>query len=449
MKANEVLEFERGLPAALDAERFVLGSLLHSPGAFAAIQDQLSADDFTVESHRRIWAAMNWAESEQREIEQITIAQRLSDTGQLEAVGGLTYLLSLDESLPQMFNLDAYVRIVLDKAVLRRVIAAMERVKTEAFLGQRPAEDILASARAAVDGILATQEARQPLESVGEIITRYGGIEAFLSPDRQNAESVMVPWAALGSVMYSLRESELTIVAARPGVGKTAFAAQLAVAAAQQGKAAACFSMEMDAREYLSRMIATGAQINLHRHRKYGSSDEQRQKLALTAGELDLIPLYTDARTGTSVANVYAAVQRLQSKQQVGVVIVDYLQLISAESSRGNRNEAVASVARDLKLMASRLSVHVVALSQLTREAEKFWNEGRDPENFMLLDSGGIEAAANNIIFLWPDRDGYRACKAGDAQEMLVNVWVTKQRSGPQGVVQLRFTPRFTRFEDA
>ncbi len=437
------IAFQKGLPSNLEAERLTLGAILLDPECFILVAGELIPEDFTLEAHRRIFQRMNTLHDRGDKIDRVGLANELMRHSELESVGGLSYLISLDEGIPQIVNVFGYVRIIKEKAVLRKIIYTAQSVMDKAFLGVEEADHILAEAE---ESFLKVGEARakntlqRPDQIIGEI-----GLDQFLDPSTR-IQGVTTGFYKFDEMTGGLREGELIIIAARPAMGKTAFALNIAshVCGPALERPTVVFSLEMSKESLLTRMVCAAARVDQHRFRTGFLDDDERRQLANKASMLMDSPLYLDDSPGVNVMDIHAKLRRVQAERGLGLVIVDYLQLMQSRGAHDSRTQEVSSISRGLKLLSKELKVPIIALSQLSRAPETRPGDHR-PQLSDLRESGSIEQDADMVCFLFreevykPDRDDLKG---------LAELIISKQRNGPIGKVPLAFLHKFTQFEN-
>ncbi len=433
------LLMERGLPESVETERLVLGSILldyreNLPAALGLLRPQ----DFALKSHRRIFGAMVEMDKVCEPVDRVTVFNRLQANGHAEAVGGLSYLVSLDDGLPRLCNFEQYLLIVREKAILRRTVFACDRLKNACLLGIDPPADLLAQAERTLVAIAGDAATGGRLRTASEVFAEQG-VEAILNQSRAAGKSIPFPWPSLNELLIGVQSGQLVVIAARPGVGKSAAAAQLAAHAAMEGSRVALFSLEMSASEILQRMVCSAAGVNMHTARRGRLSEQERFEMSRAATDIAALPLYIDDATGCTMGALNAAVRRLNAKHPVGLVIVDYLQLMDVPGRRENRNVEISEISRGLKRLARELEFPVVALSQLNREPEKHM---RRPMLADLRDSGSIEQDADVVVLL------HLVNAEPGARVVDCEFLVAKHRNGPIGKRVLRFHRESTRFVD-
>jgi replicative DNA helicase len=440
------LTFERGLPTNVDAERFVLGSILLNQDTYFQVAGAVEPEDFSLEKHRRIFARMKDLYDRGEKIDRVTLANELMKQGQIESVDGFSYLVSLDEGLPALSNLDSYVRIVKDKATLRKLIFSAQKVIDRCLIGEEEPDEILAGAE---ESLLKLGEARsgERLESPAAVIGKFpGGVNAFLDPS-QRVSGLSTGFAKFDEMTGGLHGGELLILAARPSMGKTALALNIAQHVAthpQMRKPVAVFSLEMSSASLLTRLLCSAARVDQHKFRAGYLNADERRKLQVALADLTDSPLFLDDTAGVNLMDIHSKLRRMQAEHGLSLVVIDYLQLMSSRGRSENRNQEVSAISRGLKLMAKDLDVPFLVLSQLSRAAETRIGDHK-PQLSDLRDSGSIEQDADLVAFIFREEVYKR-----DREDLrgLADLIVAKQRNGPIGNVPLRFLGQFTRFEN-
>ncbi len=440
------IALERGLPANLDAERFVLGSIMLDDSTFIQIAGTLEPDDFSIEKHRRIFARMVELYDRGERIDRVTVANELIKQNQLESIDGLSYLVSLDDGLPAVSNIDSYVRIVKDKSVLRRIIFSSQKLIDRCLLGEEEPDEILASAE---EGLLKLGETRSKdaLLDPGTIIREYeGGLNTFLDPSKR-IKGISTGFIKFDEMTGGLHGGELIILAARPSMGKTALALNIAQHVAmnpQENSTVSVFSLEMSRESLLTRMICATARVDQQKFRAGFLNQDERRRLQKAASELVQAPLYIDDTPGVNLMDIHAKLRRLRSEHGLGLVVVDYLQLMSSRSRHENRNQEISSLSRGMKLLAKELNVPMLVLSQLSRAPETRPGDHR-PQMSDLRESGSIEQDADLVAFIYRE-EVYKQ----DREDLkgLAELLLAKQRNGPTGRINLVFLKEFTKFEN-
>jgi len=436
---------DKGLPTNLDAERFVLGSIMLDDNLYIQAAGTLESDDFSLEKHRRIFKRMGDLHERGEKIDRITVANELIRFNELEACDGLSYLVSLDDGLPQIPNLDAYIRIVRDKATLRRIIFASQHLMNRCLMGEEEPEEILAGAEETLLK-LGEQRVKTGLLDPQRILSAYeGGINAFLDPSKR-IKGISTGFLKFDEFTGGLHSGDLFILAARPSMGKTAMALNIAQHVALKLKqTVAVFSLEMSKESLLTRMLCSAARVDSQKFRQGYLNPEDRRKLNHALHELIEAPLYIDDSPGLHLMDMHAKLRRLQQERgKLGLVIVDYLQLMTGRGRFENRNQEVSALSRGMKLMAKELSVPMIVLSQLNRAVETRQGDHR-PQLSDLRESGSIEQDADLVGFIFREEVYNR-----DREDLrgLAELILAKQRNGPVGTVNLVFLNSQTKFEN-
>jgi replicative DNA helicase len=440
------LALEKGLPANIDAERLVLGSIVIDDSLYLSTTAVLEPDDFSLEKHRRIFARMGDLYERGDRIDRVSLAEELMRKNQLESVDGFTYLASLDEGLPKIPNIEGYVRIVKDKSTLRRIIYTSQRLIDRCVLAEEPPDEILEGAEEALLK-LGESRAKDALRSPATVIEQFqGGVNAFLDPS-QRIKGISTGFVKLDEMTGGLHPGELFILAARPSMGKTALALNIAHHVALHPslrQTVAVFSLEMSAESLLTRVICAGARVDQQKFRAGYLNQEERRHLQHAAAELIDSRLFIDDTPGTNVMDIHAKLRRLKNEHGLGLVVIDYLQLMSSRGRSENRTQEISSMSRGLKLMSKELEVPFLVLSQLNRAPEQRPGDHR-PQLSDLRESGSIEQDADLVAFIFreevykPDREDLRG---------LAELLLAKQRNGPTGRVNLVFLKECTKFEN-
>ncbi len=443
--ASAAVALQKGLPANIDAERFILGSVLLDDSRFIDIAGVLANDDFALEKHRRIFARMTELHARNEKIDRVTIANELLRYNELESVDGLSYLISLDDGLPRISNLDAYVKIVRDKAILRRIAVASQQLMNRALLAEDDPAEILEGAEQTLLQ-LGESRAEKGLATPLQVIQNYeGGLNAFLDPSKR-IKGISTGITKLDEMTGGLHSGELIILAARPSMGKTALALNICWhVASRLFQPVAIFSLEMSQESLLTRMLCAAARVDSQRFRAGYLNESERQKLRAAANTMVEAPIYIDDTAGVNLMDMHAKLRRLQqSGQKLGLVVVDYLQLMSVRGRTENRNQEVSQLSRGLKLLSKELGCPFLVLSQLSRAPETRQGDHR-PQLSDLRESGSIEQDADLVGFIFRE-EVYRR----DREDLrgVAELILAKQRNGPIGKIDLVFIHSMTKFEN-
>jgi len=430
------------MPANVTAEMAILGAILLNNGHYQEAAGRIDAADFSLDAHRRVFVRMGELIGEGARVDIVTLAEQLQRNKELSVIGGVAWLASLTEGLPRRPSIEDYVRIVKDKSLLRQTIAESGRVGVLAGDQAGSAEEVLAEAESAFRRI-AGKAITSGLVSVGEYVRdHYPCIDEMF---QHNARLTGIPsgFAGLDNLTAGFQPKELTILGARPSIGKTAVAGNIAVHVAMSGRTVAFFSLEMPSKALIDRMCCAQGQVDLEGHRHGRLSEVQKQHYLSALGEIIELPLYIDDQAGQTAASIEAKAARLQASAGLDLVVVDYLGLMAAErKGMENREQVVAAISRAMKGLAKRLNVPVILLSQLNRELYK--RVDKRPILSDLRESGAIEQDADVVLFLhreeYYDRNDPSLAGKGE-------LIIAKARNGPLGTVRLRYDARICRFQ--
>lgn len=430
------------MPKHLDAEKSVLGSMLLSEKALMLAVESLSADSFFAPAHREIFSAMEQIAATGKPLDLVTLEGELSRRGTLKGVGDFKYLIELSRFVPSAANVQAYIKIVDEKATLRRLIAASGDIAKMCFAGEMDTPDVLATAEKLVYDISMRKggELLEPIQPV--LLKTYEKIEQ-LAINKGRIDGVPTGYAELDNLLTGLHGGELVLVAARPSMGKTAFGMNVVGnAAIRHGKKAAVFSLEMPAEQLAMRMLCTEARVNMQNVRLGRMRQDEWMRLCEAMALISEAEIYIDATSGITVPEMRSKARRLQMERGLDVIMVDYLQLMSGAGKYGNRQEEVSGISRALKSLAQELNVPVVALSQLSRAPT-----GRADHRPMLndiRDSGAIEQDADVVMFIHREDYYNRETELKNIAEVII----AKQRNGSLGTVNLGWKGEYTWFVD-
>jgi replicative DNA helicase len=432
------------LPANVEAERSILGAILLDNHAYYEAAEHLAREDFSLDSHRRIYARMVDLAESSRAIDQITLIEELRRAKELEAVGDVGYVASLLDGVPDRPSIEHYIKIVRDKALLRGLMHAANAALARAAEQSDPAEEILNDAEAAIFG-LSEKRIGRGFMGVQEIVKEsFGSVDALLQRG-QRITGLATHYADLDEKTSGLQRSDLVIIAARPSMGKTAFALNIAEnAAIKDQKVVGVFSLEMSKEALLQRLLCSVALVDSHRFRTGSLWQDDTRKISRALEQLSHAPVYIDDTPGISLSEMRAKARRLrQSVGQLDLIIVDYLQLMSGGGKRfENRTQEVSAISRGLKALAKELQVPVVALSQLSRAPESRGGDHR-PQLADLRESGSIEQDADLVMFIFREE----VYKDDPELQGRAEIIIAKQRNGPTGKVNMAFLKSSTRFE--
>jgi len=439
------IALELGLPNNLDAERFVLGAVLQDDTRFAEVAAALTADDFSLEKHRRIFARMCELYERSERIDRVTLANELMARRQLEFCDGIGYLVSLDEGLPELAKFESYVRIVREKARLRQLIFAGQRLIDSALLDDGTPAHELASTISERMLQVGTSDKENLLESVDEIVNNHeSGLARFLDHTTNYRSGIQTGFSRLDQMTGGLQRGDLVVVAARPSLGKTALALNIAAHVVRNHLSVAIFSLEMSRDAVINRMLCSAASVDSCRQRAGHLSPDEKARLTTEAEKLRGARLFIDHGSVVTVMDIGMKLRRLRANRGLDLCIIDYLGLIASHRKTNNRVRELGEITRYLKLMvAKELDIPVMLLSQLNRTPEN--RSDHRPSLSDLRESGDIEQDADLVLFIFRE-EVYKTKNrelSGRAE-----LRIAKQRNGPIGHLNFRFRKEFTRFEE-
>lgn len=433
-------------PQNLDAEQSVLGSILLDNEVYATLEGTLRAEHFYKEGHRKVFRGMERLFHRGDPIDLVTLTEELRQSGELDEVGNVPYLIGLADGVPTAAYAESYARIVTEKAVLRDLISASGQIMQTAYDQSMPLEEVLdASEKAIFD--LASSKRSNAFGTMSELVTEtFAHInELFANPDP--VSGMRTGFKELDQLTAGLQPSSLNVLAARPSMGKTALALSIGLnAALRENTTVGLFSLEMSGVQLVTRMICSEARVDMSRVRNGQLTDRDFQRLADTAGRMSEAKIFIDDHADMTVMELRSRSRRLMAEHGLGLIVVDYLQLMSGHTAgrfgSENRQQEISSISRGLKALARELDVPVLVLSQLSRAVESRPN--KRPMLSDLRESGAIEQDADLVMFIY--RDEYY--DPNSEKQGIAEILIGKQRSGPVGAVELQFHSSHVRFND-
>ena len=434
-------------PHNVEAEQALLGSMFLSADALETVLSMIREDDFYRPAHRKIYTAVAHLYNRAIPVDQLSVADRLESAGDLEAVGGKAYLLDITGVVPTTANAVRYAEIVRRTSTLRDLISAANHIVALGYDAPDDLQEVV-------------EEAERTLFEVTNkrVSTNFKGMEDLLEVSFKQLEELFerqehitgVPtgFKDLDKILAGMHRGDLLILAARPAVGKTAFALNMAVNAAKSGSSVALFSLEMSAEQLIQRVLCSEARINSQDVRTGHIKDSDWASIHRAMGSLAELDFHVDDTPSISILEVRAKARRQLRDRKNGLVIVDYLQLMQPQGRRSeNRQTEIAEISRGLKILAKELEVPVVALSQLSRAVEQ--RAGKRPQLSDLRESGAIEQDADVVMFIDRNTDPHREEEEDDRPPKgIAEIIVAKHRNGPTGSVPLVFNERYTKFVD-
>ena len=434
---------ERSLPSNVDAERSLLGSILVNNENYYRIVEFLRTEDFYLDSHRVIFRHMTGLMENARAIDLITLQDELLRNSSLESSGGIGYLSGLLDGIPHLVNIEHYISIVRDKALLRQMINSASKMIAECFDQAEAADVILDEAEQALFN-LSERRTKSGFVSVGEMEEDAQKLLTKLYEDKEMITGVPTGFTDLDRMTSGFQPGDLVILAARPSMGKTSLVLNVAEhVALKRSLPVGIFSLEMSKQQLLMRFLCAESMVDAHKVRTgYIGKDDFRQ-LIDALGVVARAPLFIDDSSSLTIMEMRAKARRLKAEHGLSLLIVDYLQLMSGYGRVENRVQEISGISRGLKGLAKELEVPIIALSQLSRAPEQRQGDHR-PQLSDLRESGSIEQDADVVLFIYRE-EVYKRDEDNDGKADLI---ISKQRNGPIGTVKLAFLKQYTKFEN-
>ncbi len=440
----DALFLKRTPPHSLEAERAVLGGILVNNDGLNVVLSVISPEDFYREAHRKIIEGIAVLVDKGRPVDILALSEEMQKAGVLEEIGGMAYLSSLMDGVPKTLNVEYYAQIIKEKALLRRLIVSSARIISASYEQKDEADDLLNEAQSSIIEV-AEQRIRPGFVPVRMLTEPTLEMIRVLSERGEAVTGVSSGFRSLDNLTSGFHPSEMVIVAARPSMGKTALALNIAQhAATKTDKSVAFFSMEMAKEQLVIRLLCAEAELDIRRVRTGFINDREFKKLKLAAETLSRAKISIDETPGVTVMEMKAKARRLKMEQNLDIVFLDYIQLMRTGGRFENRNQEMSFISRSLKELAKELRIPVVGISQLSRAPEKGRREPK-PQLSDLRESGAIEQDADVVVFIFrpeyyhPDDESLKG---------LAEVTVAKQRNGPTGSANLAFIREYARFAE-
>ena len=434
------MELGKVPPHDIEAEQAVIGSMLTDQEAVYAAIERLKPEDFYREDNKQIYTAILNIYNKAEPIDIITLKAELSSMGKLDAVGGLEYIVELPEKVPTTANVDRYIKIVEEKSLLRNLIRAANEILSSGYAQEDDVENIVDHAEKKIFDVMQKKSQKGYTTIKDVLVESFTKLEELYN-QKEHITGVPTGFAELDKKTAGLHGSELILIAARPAMGKSAFALNIgSYAATRANVPVAIFSLEMSKEQVGNRILCSEALVDSNNVRTGELNDEELGKLAETSGELSQAPIYIDDTPGISVMDIRAKCRKLKLEKNIGLVIIDYLQLIQGSGKTSSREQEIAEISRSLKILAKEIEVPVIALSQLSRAVEA--RPDHRPMLSDLRESGSIEQDADIVMFLY--RDDYY--NEDSEKKNIAEVIIAKQRAGSTGTVDLAWLGKYTKF---
>ena len=428
-------------PNSLEAERSVLGAMLQDNAAVLQAAEDLEDEDFYTPAHKEIYSAMLQLHRDQSPVDLVTVDAELSRRGTLEGVGGTAYLIELSQYVPTTANVKAYISLVREKSTLRKLIHASNEISQECYSQQNPLQETLNHAEKSIFDIVMHRTSGESLVPVKEVLyNTYASIEE-LSRLKGRVSGVPTGFTALDNLLTGMHGGELILVGARPSMGKTSFAMNIAsYAALTAGKSVAVFSLEMPREQIALRMLCSDARVDMQKVRSGTLSGDDWMRLAKAIGPMSNAPLYIDDTAGISPTQLRSRCRRLMMDKGLDLVVLDYLGLMHSDTKSENRQLEVSEISRQLKAIALELKIPLIACAQLSRAATT--RVDKRPVLSDLRDSGSIEQDADVVMFIHREAYYDPSCEEKNVGEIIL----AKQRNGPLGTVKLAWLSEYTTY---
>lgn len=441
MSVTEPILEGRIPPQNLEAEQAVLGAILLETEALITAMERIRAEDFYSVAHQRIFEAMTDLNDDNQPLDLVTLTARLQDKNQLEEIGGVTYLARLANAVPTAANVEYYAQIVEEKSMMRRLIRTATQIVSNGFAAEDDVSVLINDAEQRIMEI-SNRRSSSGFISIRDVLMEVFDKVEFLYNHKGGTTGIPSGFRDLDKMTAGFQRSDLIIVAARPSVGKTAFALNVAQnVAVRAGETVAIFSLEMSAAQLVQRMLCAESNVDAGRMRTGYLEGDDWEKLTMAIGALSEAQVFIDDTPGITVADIRAKCRRLKKEKGLGMILIDYLQLIQGRGKAGeNRQQEVSEISRTLKQIARELEVPVIALSQLSRGVEQ--RQDKRPMMSDLRESGSIEQDADIVAFLY--RDDYY--NQDTEKKNIIEIIIAKQRNGPVGTVELVFLKNFNKF---
>lgn len=432
-------DFSRIPPHHVEAEQSVLGALLIDRNALSEVSGRLESEAFYLEKHKEIYEAIMSLYEESLPVDIITVSDMLTRRGTLEKIGDLDYIAHLANTVPTTANVAHYVSIIEDKALLRSLISISGKISDMGYAGSMEGTEVLNQAEKNIFD-LSQGLNRTGLEHIHSVLDKTFTQLEELCNNQGDLTGVPSGFIDMDRKTSGFQNSDLILIAARPAMGKTSFVLNIAVNAALRKYPVAIFSLEMSRTQLVNRILSLESMVELEKMRTGKLDGDDWKKIGSSSGPLSRAPIYIDDNASTSVMEMMSKLRKLKMEKGLGLVIIDYLQLMEGRKKTDNRQQEISEISRSLKIMAKELNVPIIALSQLSRAPEQ--RQDHRPILSDLRESGAIEQDADMVMFLY--RDDYY--NEESEKRNIVEVIIAKHRNGSTGTVELAWIPQYTKF---
>ena len=429
-------------PQNLEAEKSVLGSMMLEEGAIGTAVEHIDALAFYGESHQTIFSTMISLYNERKNVDLITLSDRLKSDGNLEKVGGISYLTALVEFVPSAANVEYYINIVKEKSIQRALIKNATDIITQSYAPGVEIDELVDQAERLIFQIAVSRE-KQKMVHIKDLIKQSIEVIDSLYQRKEHITGIATGFTEFDNMTSGLQKSDLIIIAGRPSMGKSALAVCMGEYASSEKKIpVAFFSLEMSKEQLVQRLLCSQARVDAHKLRSGFLSPSDWPKLTAAAGRLSSTPIFIDDTPAISVLELRAKARRLKANYDVKLIVLDYLQLMRTSTKVESRQQEISEISRSLKALARELSVPIIAISQLSRAVES--RQDHRPQLSDLRESGAIEQDADLVVLLM--REEYY--NPTEENRGIADVIIAKQRNGPVGTVKLTFVKEYMRFEN-
>lgn len=431
----------RSLPQSIEAEQSVIGSMIIDKSAIAQVAEKLTEDDFYRDGHKIIYKSIFEMFKNDMAVDLVTLLEYLKSTDQLEKAGGVTYITEVSSSVPTTANLSSYIKIVEEKSILRRLIKASTAIIEDSYNKQGEVEGVLDLAEKKIFDI-AEKRSTSDFEALSDVLERgFLEIERLFN-NKGQITGVPSGFTDLDAKTSGFQKGDMVLIAARPSMGKTTFALNIAEnAALREGKSVVIFSLEMPKEQLAYKLLCSEANVDMLKLRTGNLDDKDWENIARATGPLSKAKIYIDDTAGVTVMEMRSKCRRLKMEYGIDLILIDYLQLMSGSSSE-NRQQEVSEISRSIKALAKEMECPVIALSQLSRAPEQ--RADHRPMLSDLRESGSIEQDADLVMFLYRDEYYNKETEDKNVGECII----AKQRNGPVGTVKLAWLGQYSKFAD-
>lgn len=439
---EDAMNFERSMPFSREAEMSVLGAMFLDMQCIPEAIDVVKADDFYIDRHKELFAAMNELYNLGKPIDIVTLKEQLTVRGSFEQVGGLPFILEIANFVPTTRNIGHYAKIVAEKSILRKLIKVSDDISEKCYRGDEELENIIGTAEQAILDISRDRSSGGPQHIKTFLGQSVENLEA-LDQKRDDVTGIPTGFIDVDKRTAGLHGSELILIAARPGMGKTSFALNIAQNAAVSAKVpVAIFNLEMPGIQLANRMLSSEAMINSEVLKKGNIKDSDWEKIGAAFQVLSEAEIYIDDSSSATLSEICARCRKLKLEKNLGLIVIDYIQLMTTGRRDGNRQQEISDISRSLKILAKDLDIPVIALSQLNRSADK--RDNKEPVLSDLRESGAIEQDADMVMFLY--REGYYNPETEEPNK--AKCIFAKHRNGEIGYEFLTWLGEYTKFSN-